>query len=314
MAGIDICGTLGGNLGKPACDVVMGKIKYPMPTRGKTFSASDLASSDAFKAALKTAMLQIRTSNNKVFCFPKMRVVDDNTADPNTQALADGYEEVLNESLPLYNLQSTVGVCVQQSMCEYNGWKDKSFVVDDKNIFWYKITADGGGEGFTIGNFYTPAPRWGNSSNINTVKTRMLLGDVDEFKSGIGALKLDFDPFKLVNTVDVKLLEKAAQSTNVFTIGGIVECAGTDIYDSYSSGLANVARWVVKRLDTGASITITSVTADATNKGWDITLDSTIYTALPSGTKLEFSLVDPATLDAAGVSGIESFTIVYTKP
>lgn len=314
MQGINVCATLGGNTGKPGCDVRMARPQYIMPARDKVFTANEVADATAFKAALKTAMLQPRDSANKVFCFPLMRVVDDNTGDVSPQTLADGYEEILNELLPKYTLQSTAGVCVVQAMCEFNGWTDGVFVVDVNKILWYVIPTAGGAAAFTVGNLYTDPPRFGNSSNIQTSKTRITFGDLEEFKANVGALKLDFDPSKLVNTVDVTLVEKAAQSTNVFTIGGIVQCAGTDIYASYSAGLANIARWVVTRLDTSAAITLTSVAADATNKGWDITLDSTEYTALPSGTKLEFKLADPATLDAAGVSGIESFTIVYTKP
>lgn len=314
MGGINVCATLGGNTGKPACDVRMARPQYIMPTRGKVFAAADLTDSATFKAALKAAMLQPRDSANKVFCFPLMRVVDDNTGDPNTQALADGYEEVLNEVLPKYLLQSTAGVCVVQAMCEFNGWTDGVFVVDVNKIVWYVISSADGAQAFTVGSLYTDPPRFGNSSNIQTSRTRLTFGTIEEFKSGVGAIKIDFDPSKLVNTVDVKLVEKAAQASNVFTLGGMVECAGTDIYASYSTGLANVARWVLTRLDTGAAVALTSVTADAGNKGWDITVDNTAYTALPSGTKLEFKLADPATLDAAGVSGIESFTIVYTKP
>jgi len=197
---------------------------------------------------------------------------------------------------------------------EFNGWTNGVFVVDVNNILWYVTTSTSGAQAWSVGNLYTDPPRFGNSSNIVTSKTRLTFGTLEEFKSGVGAIKIDFDPSKLVNTVDVILVEKAAVSTNVYTIGGIVQCAGTDIADSYSSGLANIARWVVKRLDTGAAMTLTSVTYSSSTKGWVITVDSTAHTALPSGTKLEFSLADPATLDAAGVSGIESFTIVYTKP
>src|SRR5574341_871622 len=248
--GINVCSTLGGNTGKPPCDVRMARPQYIMPTRGKVFAVADLADSATFKAALKAAMLKTRTDSDKVFCFPLMRVVDDNTGDPNTQALADGYEEVINEVLPKYTLQSTAGVCVVQAMCEFNGWTDGVFVVDVNKILWYVTTSSSGAQAFSVGTLYTDPPRFGNSSNIQTSKTKLTFGTIEEFKSNIGAIKLDFDPSKLVNLVDVTLVEKAAQATNVFTLGGIVECAGTDIYASYSSGLANIARWVVTRLDT----------------------------------------------------------------
>ena len=315
MAGINACATRGTNLGKAPCDVRMARPKYIFPTRGKVFTAAELADPTTFKAALKAALLQVRTSNDKIFQFPLMRVADDNTAEVSPATLADGYEEILNESLPLYNLQSTATVCVNTGMTSFNGWNEKVFVLDVNNVWWYVSTSDNGGAGFTVGSLYTDPPRFGNSSNIKTSNTRLLFGDLDEFKEGLGAIKLDFNPAKLIEPInDVTLVEKAAAAANVFTVGGIIKCAGTDIFSKYSAALANSARWTIKNLTTGAAIAITSVAADAVNAGWDITADNTAYTGLASGTKLEINIADPATLNTAGVNGIEGISIVYTKP
>ncbi|WP_430897636.1 MULTISPECIES: hypothetical protein [unclassified Paraflavitalea] len=314
MSGINVCATLGGNTGKGQCDVRMAAPAFIMPTKGKTFSGADLASSDAFKAALLIAMLAIRTSSSKVFLFPKARVVEDNTADPTFGNLSDGYEELLNETAPGYTLQSVVGVCLQQAMCKFNGWADKVFIIDKNNILWYIENADKSGTGFSVGSLFTPAPRFGNTANVATVNTRLVFGAVDEFKGGIGALKLDFDVTKLTNTVDVVLSEKQAAVANVLKIQGLVACTGVNIYSAYKAGLGNIARWYAKRLDTGAALTITSVSGDDALESFTFTLDSTQHTALPSATKVEIGLVDPATLNTAGVSGIEGVSFVYTKP
>lgn len=314
MAGINICATLGGNVGKPNCDVRFGRPKNLLPTRGKVFSAADLLNSATIKAALRTAMLLAREDNNKVFAFPNARVVDDNTADVSLGTLADGYEEVLNESLPSYNLQTTAGICVAQAMTQFNGWSDKSFIVDDKNIFWYIINEDGSGQGFSIGNMYTNPPRFGNSGGITVSNTRVLFGSIDEFKHRVGAIKLDFDVLALQNTVDVVLSEAVPATANALKIIGRVLCAGTDIYAAYSAGLANVARWVATNVETGAPITLTSVAVDAALKGWTLTLDNTAHGALDSGALVEINLADPATLAAAGFAGIEGIAFIYTKP
>jgi hypothetical protein len=311
---INICATLGGNAGQGDCEVRMKRPKYILPTRGKVFAAADFADEATFKAALIAAMLLPRDDNNKVFCFPLMRVVDDNTADANTQSLADGYEEVLNESLPNYTLQSTSGTCQAQAMVKFNGWQDEVFVIDAAGVFWYVVSLSGGGQGFSVGNLYTNPPRFGNSANIVTQKTKLLFGTIEEFKGGLGAIKVSFDPTKLANTVDVVLYEKLVASANVLKIAGKAFCADTDIYAGYSTALANVARWSAINATTGAAITITSVAVDATNKAWTFTLDSTAHSALPSGGKVIINLVSPAVLAAAGVTGIEGLSFVYTKP
>jgi hypothetical protein len=122
MAGINVCATLGGNTGRPDCDVRMGRIKYLLLTTSKEFTETNIASSEAFEAALQTAMLLANSDANKIFAFPEMRDVTDNSGDPATGTLADGFEEVLNEALPKYLAKSTPGVCVQQAMASFNGW------------------------------------------------------------------------------------------------------------------------------------------------------------------------------------------------
>jgi hypothetical protein len=241
------------------------------------------------------------------------RVVDDNTADPNKQTLADGYSEVLNESLPDYTLQSTAGICQQQQMVEFNGWRDYIFVIDDKNILWYVINGVIG-QGFNTGYLYTDAPRPGNSSNIVVSKTQLTFGNIDEFKSNIGALKINFDPTKLQNTVDVILAEAAAAAGYVFKIGATGKCSGINAYQQYQDLLAVVGAWKATLLSDGSNITIATVAKNATTGGWDVTLGNSPVIA--SAAKIKIELQDPGTLAALGtpVTGIESVSVTVSKP
>lgn len=77
--------------------------------------------------------------------------------------------------------------------------------------------------------------------------------------------------------------------------------------------LAVAGAWTAKRLDTNASVSITTVTADDAHSGWDITLDN--GTAIATGTKIEINLASPAALAALGtpVTGIEGIKVVATK-
>jgi hypothetical protein len=58
---------------------------------------------------------------------------------------------------------------------------------------------------------------------------------------------------------------------------------------------------------------MTSMAVNSGNKGWDITFDSTAYTALSTGAKIKINLADPTTLDAADVTGIEGVAVIATK-
>lgn len=316
MSSINVCATLGGNTGSPACDVRMGRIKYTLFTTSKVFTSTDIASSEAFQTALQTAMLLANSDANKVFAFPSMRDVTNNTGDPNTGTLADGYEEVLNEALPKYLLKSTPGVCVQQIMASFNGWPGKVYVIDENNILWYKANGTGT-KGFSCGYLYTNPPSWKGSADVQTANTRLTFGSISEFKSGVGALKLGFDVADLNNLKDVILDDRETENTsgalnNVFIIGGKTKCEGTDIYAAYSTLLNNVSAW--RAYDaSGNDLPISAIALNAGNLGWQITLNPTNFTPLAAGAVFYIDLRPPATLATLGITGIEATKLRFVS-
>lgn len=314
---INICATLGGNTGAPACDVRMGRPKFLLLTTSKEFSAGDIDDSASFQQALEAAMLLSKTNANKVYAFPAANETTDNTGDPATGTLADGYEEVLNEALPKYLLRSKVGTCVQQQMASFNGWPGKIYVVDESNILWFRTTATGGAAGFSCGYLYTNPPKFKGSSDVQTANTRLTFGSIDDFKRNVGAIQLDFSVSALTNILDVVLDDRESENTsgalnNVFVIGGKTLCEGTDIYAAYSTLLANTAYWRAYKSD-GTTITLTSVTVNSGLSGWNITLDSATFTAMSSGDIFFIDLETPTVLHAAGIDGIEGIKIRFAK-
>lgn len=312
----NVCGTLGANTGKPTCDVALGSIKYILLTQGKEFTEAELTNATTLKAAITAAMKEVRGTSDKVYLFPYVNESEDNSGDAVTGSLADGFEKTLLDAVPKYITRSgAVGYAQNQAMCAFNGFSGKMYIIDSNNRFAYRIKTDNGSKGFAVGDVYTNPPKFGNTAAINTVQTRVTFASADELKlPAIGLVQLDFNITDLVNIEDVAMVEKAAQATNVFTIGGKTVYGSADIYDAYDDALNATARWVVTNLTTNAAMTLTSVAKDATNKGWDITVDSTEYTALASGTRISINIADPATLSAAGVDGIEGVAIIYTKP
>ena len=301
----NISTTLGGNTGKTAGDVRMGRPKAFLFTRAKEFTEAERADSESFEAALEAAMLLSRTSLNKVFPFSGFREADGGVGDPNVGTLGDGYEEVLNESLPKFTLKHTAGVAQTQSLVAFNGWNDKVFVVDDKNILWGVKTSGNGVKGFSVGSLYANPPAFGNTGAINVNLVKITFGTLEEFKSGLVALKLDFNVTDLVSIVDVQLEEVDDAAGYAFTIGAKTKYAGTDIYESFADLLAVTGAWKITKVSDGSNVAVDTVTKDATNKGWVVTADDT--TPIATGTELKIELVDPTALAALGtpVEGIE---------
>lgn len=311
---INLTTTLGGNTGKTAGDVRMGRIKTLLFTRGKEFSEDDRADSESFEAAAEAAMLLSRESINKLFAFTGFREADNNTGEPNVQALADGYEEVINEAIPKFTLKHTTGTAQLQSLVAFNGWNDTVFVVDDKNILWGVKTSSNGVKGFSVGHLYTTPPNFGGSGAINTAITKISFGSLEEFKSGLVALKLDFNVADLTDIVDVELEEVAAASGYAFKIGAKTKYAGTDIYEAFQDLLAVAGAWKAELVSDGSTVDIASVAKDGTNKGWTVTLDNTPVIATDA--KVKINLVDPTALAALGtpVTGIEGIYVKVIKP
>jgi hypothetical protein len=311
----DICGTLGANTGKPVCDVPLAAIKNFLPTLGAEFTAAELVDSDTIKAAILERMLEVRGTTDKLYLFPLANESEPTTGDRVTATLADGFEKTLLDPVPKYVMRAgTVGLYQHQPLTAFNGYVGKGYFIDRNNRFFYLIKTDGTGKGFSVADVYTNAPGFGSTAALNPAVTNITMGSIDEFKYGpIGIIQLDFDIASLSNIEDVQIVEKAASASSVYTVGGKTKYGQTDIYTAYSTALANSARWVVTNLQTNATIPVTTVTADATNKGWDVTVDATAWGLLSSGDKFSINIADPATLEAAGVTGIEGIRIVYTK-
>lgn len=310
----NLCANLGGNVAEIACSPRMGKPLYIMPLGAKIFSAGDMASSATFQAALKTAMNKPTGDPEKVYCFPVIREVDDNTEEPETGTLQDGYSEVLSEKVPTYTFRTTGSYCQAQSMARFNGWADKALIVDTNKRLFYVRTSGGGAQGWSVGSLYTDPPRWSGGGGVVTTTTRISFGNLDEFKGDVGVLQIDFNPVKLVNLQDVILKEVDAATGYTFTIGGNVKCANTNIYSAYKTLLAVVGAWKATLVSTGAAVTITTVTADDGHSGWDITLNNS--PAISQGVKIEINLADPGTLAGLGtpVTGIEGISVIVEKP
>lgn len=316
MSGINVCATNARNMGRPGCDYRMGRIKYLGLSVSKEFTEAELETSEGFETALQNAMLLANGNANKIFLFPEMRDVTNNTGDPNTGALADGFEEVLNEALPKYLLKSTPGICVQQAMASYNGWAGKLFFIDENNVLLYKTKTNGGGKMFNCGYLYTNPPSPKGSGDVQTANTRVTFGSIDDFKSNVGALKLDFNPADLTQMQDVILTDEEDENVsgalnNTFLIGAKTRCDETNLYTTYKD-LLTLALWRAYQSD-GTALSLSGVTPIDGSSAWQVVMTYAVYNALPTGTVFYIDLVPPVTLRGSDIDGLEAVKIRFVK-
>jgi hypothetical protein len=118
--------------------------------------------------------------------------------------------------------------------------------------------------------------------------------------------------------LDVTLAEYASHASNVYKIKGFIPSSSPNtslnLYDSFADLLAVAGMWDAKSGTTfTTNLPITSVAKNVSNKGWDITLDSTAFGLLGSGAKIKINVADPTTLDGGDVTGVEGIPVIVTK-
>jgi hypothetical protein len=140
------------------------------------------------------------------------------------------------------------------------------------------------------------------------------LSDNDQFdKNGI---VVQFDStFSVASLFGLRDLD-VVQTTLVANVLDVtVNDNGTNLYDAFSTGLGTPAVWKVYNNATNALFTVTSVVATPASKTIKLTLDSTAYTALASGTQLRAVLGPVSALSTALVNGYEGEAfVIITKP
>lgn len=107
----------------------------------------------------------------------------------------------------------------------------------------------------------------------------------------------------VVGLKDVNIIVNSFDdTTGVANITLMQRIGSINLYELYATELANVARYLATNQDTGAAITITTVTGQASNKSFNVTLD-TGDTDYPTDGVIELTLAAPSVLEAAGVAG-----------
>jgi hypothetical protein len=117
----------------------MKKLKYLIKTN-KEFSSSDYASQAAFVAAIRAAGLLARNAADKVFTFPLLLDLQDNSTQNQTGSLGDGPVEVIQEGAPGFTGGFKASNKQVQNMRSLaNGTAARYLCVDEDNVVrWHQ--------------------------------------------------------------------------------------------------------------------------------------------------------------------------------
>jgi len=301
------------NVGVPPCDLAKKKIKGVIfADKGVTFSGADVASVAAFIDAVKTKTTAARGS--RVYPIWDLINFEDNTGDPSTGSIGNLTTAtiVTSDAVPTFSFGYNGSEARHKTMALMAGASLDVFFVDEGFTVYGTQDADGVFGGFSILQAYADTSKFIVADGVNQYRFRITLGSITEYREQSRYVVTNSGILAAVGLINI-YLRLALSATNVHEIETIAE-GGTNLFDVYPTILDDVTSWTAKRLDTGAAVTLTSAAQDAPNKRFEVTVDSTEWTALPSGTKVQINLTTAAALAAAGVKPYEGVAIVVTKP
>lgn len=312
---LDLCAYNLPNGGAPACDKTMGIPRYLIVGDGE-FTSAHYATILAFKNQLKAATLIAKGGAGKLIVLPIIADVQNKTGENTTGTLNQGFSETLRQGFPAFDFGVQISNNHAQKFTALNNQDIRVFIVDNNLNVWGVETSTGNFRGFSS-RIFVGGDNFTDGQASKVILVSWSSTDVEEFKIASRYFTIDFAVSDYGKLKDVELYQKAALASNVAKISGRLKTGKVgfylDIYADYSTGLGSAARWEAVNTATGAAFTLTSVAVNAAGY-WDVTFDSTLWTALASGASVTLKLKSPATLDAAGVTGIEGIEVVITKP
>lgn len=298
------CSVGGGNTGYGDCFVDLKNIVggFLVPSIAE-FTPADLASAATMLAALQAAIIAAPAS--RIYPMGSYVGITDNSEAPVIQTFGYGGLAVTREGL--YNLSFQFlngGLCLSKSLRKFNG-QNRSVLLFDANGLLVGWKSGANLKGIPLDMFYQNPLKLNDGSNVTMYVTQLAFKPI-YLNDYIGFLEMNIsDLAALTGLQDVVLSEVGASAEPNFIIQAITGCNGFNLFDTYAAELAYNTLWKAYNQE-GEEITITSVTQNTSNKGWNVVIDGADPDV--SGPVI-ISLQTPAVLAAAGIEGYDSIPL-----
>lgn len=303
------------NTGTPLADIIRD-IPYGifLLDAGLEFDSSDRASIAAMVTALKTATRAAR--GRRVYPIWSLTNFEDQTKEATKAAIGNlSIQEIqLVDAIPAFAFQHRKGDLFHQLLLQAELGGFTICLLDKKYVLYGTKTSNGNFTGYTFDEFKTQLPKFQTPQAPSNYPFSIVFSSITEWKENFAFIQLDSTVASITGNRDVTLtLETLASNVAKVSLKGV---GGKDIGDLFKTELADITGWVCTKQSDGSAFTLTSVAWDAANKRFNVTLDSTAFSGLSTGDKLNLNLETPANLLAnVSVDGYESTgAVVVTKP
>ena len=168
-------------------------------------------------------------------------------------------------------------------------------------------TADGL-KGYALADIFTDTAMQPDGSKGSETKTRFALADESEFNDHFAFLETSITVSQLKSVVDVDLSLVSNDGAGILVIAP--KAGAENLVARFPTALNGLTAWVAQRMDTGATVAISAVTA-VPGLGFRVT--HTI-TGIPAATQIQTRLASVTILKGLGVEGFESDAIEWVTP
>lgn len=296
------CASAGSNTGIPDCAVTpknfVGGFLVP---NSFVLTDSQLATSSSALAALQAAA-SADNQGSRIYPLPPFLSVTDSTAQPITETIG-GTPFIVRDGKYDFEMRYIKGgLCVSNALQKFNNGNYRIMLFDASGLL-VGTKVGTGLMGIPLNYFYARPFRIATDTTLANFSFSIVFDSI-YFNVGLGFISLNpSDLAGVAGLINASLSLVGARAANVFTVKVLAGCSGSDLYPSYSTGLANIANWLVT--EGGKTITITSVVADPNSKGFIFTLDITDPDYSPTGP----FLVSGSTLTALTTNGVLGYEL-----
>lgn len=293
-------------------------VGFILVLKDKYFTETELADA-TIASTMSTAILAGKAT--RIYPVTGFVGFTDSSEDPVKQTFGFGAQETVREGKYIWTHDfRRGGVHLNNALRSFNGLHTKYNVmfIDASNVLIGTTKVVSGAiavAGIPLDEIYTKPWKANDGSNTTNYSVALTF-DAVYINENIAFKKVETTALllkELTGLLDVNLSQSAVASTTV-TVKLVTAC-GEDLYDLYADDIADVTAFTVANKTTGAAITVTGVTKNATLKAWVIALDSDDTDLPASSGKYIVTAATPSGLNTLGVSGYEvSNTLEVTRP
>jgi len=298
------------NTGTPLCRLKKKKIIGTIfADSGVFFTAAHRASASAFLAEL--AVKTTAERGGRVYPLWNIRNFDDQTGEPTRGGVGNltTSQVTVADGIPAFQFGYDGDESQHAIVAKVEAGTYDVFLVDEAFTVYGTRSGDNM-VGFSTEQIYVNPSKFPVADFVNQYSFSISFASMIEYKSNSAFVVTSSSITTNVGLINVPL-SLPSSATNVHKIQAIA-IGGTNLQPLYGTAISGLT-WTAKVRATGASFTVTGVANNATDDAYNVTLDSTAWTALSSGDEIDIYGPTPAALSGASVAPYEMFYVTVTK-